>query len=158
MYTERVLLVLICFQIPILTWHESSCPENIIQFFFFSNFVRGWVRAKCYQYSIRRVNEYISTVLQRCQGSDEPQSEIIFQGVRGHAPPRSYVVCLGCFQFQSIIFPKFHQTCMIFSAFDSNFLNQGVRMKSKETELRNNKIHAFVSINPFWELVEACVL
>ena len=31
MYTERVLLVLICFQIPILTWHESSCPENIIQ-------------------------------------------------------------------------------------------------------------------------------
>ena len=37
MYTERVLLVLICFQIPILTWHESSCPENIIQnvLFFF---------------------------------------------------------------------------------------------------------------------------
>ena len=34
MYTERVLLVLICFQIPILTWYESSCPENIIIFFF----------------------------------------------------------------------------------------------------------------------------
>ena len=31
-------------------------------------------------------------------------------------------------------------------------------MKIKETELKNNKIHAFVHINPFWELVEACVL
>jgi len=47
---------------------------------------------------------------------------------------------------------------MIYPAFDTNFSNQGVQMKVKETEILNNKIHTPVYIHPFWGEVKAFIL
>ena len=48
---------------------------------------------------------------------------------------------------------------MLFSAFDTNFSNQGVRMKIKEIEIKNSKTHALVYINPWGRaVIEAYIL
>ena len=41
---------------------------------------------------------------------------------------------------------------MVFSTFDTNFSNQGVRMKIKEIEIKNSKTHALVYI---WRLTSS---
>ena len=46
----------------------------------------------------------------------------------------------------------------VYAVFDTNFSNQEVQMKIKETEIWNINIHAHVYINLFLGEVKACIL
>ena len=81
------------------------------------------------------------------------------RGCGGMLPENKSLACFGMFSTTVSVhyFTKMSLDLHDVLAFNTNFSNQGVRMKIKQSDIKNSKMHALVYINLCFHFSSGCL-